>query len=105
MADINRFRGALQRGSLLLEAPITLLNLVPCMIEGSVLTRDVIHIFEKLYGRWRFPMLLKCSCGGPLPTKANLFKNKIVLDPLCPICGLEEETTKYKFIELSSSKR
>lgn len=30
-----------------------------------------------------------------LPTKAYMFKRKIVADPLCPICRLEAETTGH----------
>jgi hypothetical protein len=30
--------------------------------------------------------------NNALPTRVNLFERKIVTDPLCPICYLEEET-------------
>lgn len=32
-------------------------------------------------------------CNNALPTNANLLKLKIVANPLCPICGLDVETT------------
>lgn len=32
------------------------------------------------------------ACNNALPMKANMAKRKIVLDPLCSICGLEVET-------------
>lgn len=32
------------------------------------------------------------ACLEILPTRANLYKRHIVQDPLCPICGREEET-------------
>lgn len=35
------------------------------------------------------------ACLNALPTKANLFKKKIVFDPVCPVCGLEEETMEH----------
>jgi hypothetical protein len=35
------------------------------------------------------------ECNNVLPTKVNLMKRKIVEDPLCPICGLEGETTGH----------
>jgi hypothetical protein len=33
------------------------------------------------------------ACQNILPTKDNLVKRKIIQDPLCPICGLEPETS------------
>jgi len=33
------------------------------------------------------------ACNDLLPTKTNLFKRKVVEDPKCPCCTLEEETT------------
>jgi hypothetical protein len=32
------------------------------------------------------------ACHEILPTKVSLYKRKVVGDPLCPICSLEEET-------------
>lgn len=32
------------------------------------------------------------ACQNILPTKANLYKRNLSLDPLCPICGRSEET-------------
>lgn len=32
------------------------------------------------------------ACHNLLPTKANLFKRKVVQEPSCPCCGREEET-------------
>ena len=37
-------------------------------------------------------MFLWQACNNILPTKVNLFNKKIMIDPLCPICGLEVET-------------
>jgi hypothetical protein len=33
------------------------------------------------------------ACHEILPTRANLYKRKIIDDPKCPMCGREEETT------------
>jgi hypothetical protein len=47
---------------------------------------------------WRLPFpnaeknFLWRACQEILPTKVNLYKRKVVGDPLCPICCLEEET-------------
>lgn len=35
------------------------------------------------------------ACNNALPTKANLIKMKIVINPLCPICELEPETMEH----------
>jgi hypothetical protein len=35
------------------------------------------------------------ACNEILPTRGNLFKRKIVPDPLCPMCGLEPETSGH----------
>jgi hypothetical protein len=35
------------------------------------------------------------ACHEILPTKHNLFKRKITSDPLCPICGLADETSLH----------
>jgi ribonuclease HI len=32
------------------------------------------------------------SCSNALATRSNLFKRRIVLDPICSLCGVEEET-------------
>jgi hypothetical protein len=32
------------------------------------------------------------ACQNILPTRDNLHKRRIILDPLCPVCGLEAET-------------
>ena len=35
------------------------------------------------------------ACHDALLIKGNLFKKKIVHDPLCPMFGLEEQTTAH----------
>lgn len=35
------------------------------------------------------------ACNETLPTRGNLFKSKIVPDSLCPMCGLEPETSGH----------
>jgi hypothetical protein len=35
------------------------------------------------------------ACHEILPTRKNLQQRKIIDDPLCPICGLEEETAVH----------
>jgi hypothetical protein len=35
------------------------------------------------------------ACHDILPTRENLQKRKVVNDPLCPVCGKEEETTVH----------
>jgi hypothetical protein len=42
-----------------------------------------------------FFFFLWWACNEILPTRANLFKKKIVDNPLCPICGLEPETAVH----------
>lgn len=42
-------------------------------------------------------------CNNLLPTEANLFKRKIVQDPLCPMCGLLPESTGHILWECASS--
>lgn len=34
-------------------------------------------------------------CNNSLPTRDNLYKKKITIDPLCPICGLVPETSVH----------
>jgi hypothetical protein len=63
---------------------------------------------------WRTPWRLRVpnaeknfmwrACHEILPTKYNLFKQKIVSDPLCPICGLENETSLHILWECSSAR-
>jgi hypothetical protein len=56
---------------------------------------EVSNVVKVLMGR---------VCNNVLPTKANLLKRKIVANPLCPICGLDVETTGHA-LELSDGKR
>lgn len=35
------------------------------------------------------------ACNEILPTRSNLFKKKIISDPLCPMCGLATETSSH----------
>jgi len=35
------------------------------------------------------------ACINALPTKANLFRRKIMEDLVCPICGLAAKTTGH----------
>jgi ribonuclease HI len=35
------------------------------------------------------------ACQNILPTRGNLHKRKVISDPLCPVCGLEEETALH----------
>jgi hydrogenase maturation factor len=35
------------------------------------------------------------ACHDLLPTRVNLYKRKIINDPMCPLCGLVEETTTH----------
>ena len=44
------------------------------------------------------------ACHDILPTRENLRKRKIVEDPLCPICGLEPETTCHVLWECPAAR-
>jgi hypothetical protein len=35
------------------------------------------------------------ACHNILPTQRNLEMNNIITNPSCPLCGLEQETTKH----------
>lgn len=35
------------------------------------------------------------ACNEILPTRSNLFKRRIISDPLCPICRLEQEMVSH----------
>lgn len=39
-----------------------------------------------------------------IPTKENLFKKKIVPDPLCPLYGSEAKTTSHILWDCASAK-
>ena len=43
------------------------------------------------------------ACNDILPTRENLHRRKIIMDPLCPICGLEVETTLHILWECPST--
>jgi hypothetical protein len=43
-------------------------------------------------------------CHNLLPTKVNLFQRKIVPDTLCPMCGIEPETSGHIIWNCDSSK-
>jgi ribonuclease HI len=49
-------------------------------------------------------MFLWQACNNILPTKERLFKRHISDDPLCPICGLETETTAHILWSCPSAK-
>jgi ribonuclease HI len=44
------------------------------------------------------------ACHESLPTRYNLFRRKIVEDPLCPICGLDAETALHILWQCSSAR-
>lgn len=44
------------------------------------------------------------ACHNLLPTRSNLFKKKIVVDPLCPLCGAEAETGYHILWDCPSAK-
>ncbi|KAF5465338.1 hypothetical protein F2P56_015356 [Juglans regia] len=44
------------------------------------------------------------ACHNALPTQSNLFKRKIVANPKCPICELEEETVAHALWECESAR-
>jgi ribonuclease HI len=44
------------------------------------------------------------ACHESLPTRYNLFRRKIVEDPLCPIYGLAEETSLHILWQCSSAR-
>jgi hypothetical protein len=44
------------------------------------------------------------ACHEILPTRKNLQRRKIIEDPLCPICGLEEETVLHILWECSLAR-
>jgi hypothetical protein len=43
------------------------------------------------------------ACNNLLPTKENLFKKRVVKDPLCPICGVEVENICHMLWRCPSS--
>jgi hypothetical protein len=43
------------------------------------------------------------ACHDLLPTKDTLVRQKIILDPSCPLCGLEAETLYHILWECSSA--
>jgi hypothetical protein len=44
------------------------------------------------------------ACNEILPTRANLFRKKVIFSPLCPICELETETTAHVLWECPATK-
>jgi hypothetical protein len=47
----------------------------------------------KLNIPWKVRHFVCWACSEALPTKQNLSKSKVVLDPVCAKCGGEVETT------------
>lgn len=66
---------------------------------GSVSTRSVLSPYWRRLWKSRVPrliiMFLCRASNGILPTKNNLFKRKVVADPLCPMCGCDSETSGH----------
>jgi hypothetical protein len=44
------------------------------------------------------------ACQNILPTKDNLVKRKIIQDPFCPICGLEQEISFHILWDCPSAR-
>ncbi|KAF5477294.1 hypothetical protein F2P56_003944 [Juglans regia] len=44
------------------------------------------------------------ACQEALPTQSNLFKKKVVSDPLCPICNREEESVQHVLWSCEAAK-
>jgi hypothetical protein len=66
---------------------------------GSVLSRSVTSPFWRRLWKLRVPrsiiIFLWRASNETLPTKNNLFKRKVVADPLCPMCGCDSETSGH----------
>jgi hypothetical protein len=44
------------------------------------------------------------ACQNLLPTRDNLYKRKVIQDPVCPCCGLEVETIIHSLWSCSAAK-
>jgi hypothetical protein len=44
------------------------------------------------------------ACQNLLPTRDNLYKRKVIQDPICPCCGLEVETVIYSLWSCPTAK-
>lgn len=44
-------------------------------------------------------------CNNALPTKDNLYRRKMIPDPLCPLCGYNPETPEHLFLLCNWTKR
>jgi hypothetical protein len=54
--------------------------------------------------RMRMKVFMWRACSNALATKANLFRRKITEDPLCPMCGVQAETTGHILWGCSAAK-
>lgn len=76
------------------------------MAESSI-TPTHSKVWSKIWGQ-KAPNVVKNflwrACHEILPTKKNLQQRKINEDPLCPVCGLEEETTRHILWECISAR-
>jgi hypothetical protein len=59
--------------------------------KGSTIEK-VWRTIWKIKGPRVVHLFLWKACQNLLPTKANLYRRHINSNPLCPICGMEEET-------------
>jgi hypothetical protein len=59
--------------------------------KGSTIEK-VWRTIWKIKGPRVVHLFLWKACQNLLPTKANLYRRHINSNPLCPICGIEEET-------------
>jgi hypothetical protein len=102
--DILLWRGTVKgefsvRSAYHLQRELEEVNMAGCSTSSS-------DVWDKIW-RMKVPnvekhFLWKAS-HEILPTRANLFRRKIIDDPLCPICGLEEETVFHILWQCSSA--
>jgi hypothetical protein len=67
--------------------------------KGSTSSPDSCTKFWKTIWKVQAPLVVKVflwkACTNILPTKHNLYKKRITENSLCPLYGLEDETTEH----------
>jgi hypothetical protein len=72
--------------------------------SGSDHVRDLWRHLWKLNIPHAVKVFMWRACSNALATKANLFRRKITEDPLCPMCGVQAETTGHILWGCSAAK-
>lgn len=91
--------GANKQGPFTVRSAYHLAKEVRRRTEGSTSTSTNMHQIWKRIWRIKGPRMVKMfmwqACSNILPTRENLFKRKVMIDSLCPICQIEVESVGH----------